>query len=171
MYDTSVADQTQSWFSIRKDLAFKRIWTHCPRVSVMRSPSGLNVNKTEASIQGNHTRPVTRGRARGAFAHTPAHRPQRETKTSCTLISKAIQNISMSAQMSELIYMNNEINVRTLCTGVQTREPMTRERLPINRINNKMQECTLYVNILFFTCNQNIANIFYPSCKWCRNRY
>ena len=30
-------------------------------------------------------------------------------------------------------------------------------KLPINRINSKMQECTLYVNI-FFICHQNIAN-------------
>ena len=30
--------------------------------------------------------------------------------------------------MSELTLLNNEINVRTLCTGVKTSEPMTRER-------------------------------------------
>ena len=36
-----------------------------------------------------------------------------ENKTSCTLVARAIQNISMSAQMSERIYMKDEINVRT----------------------------------------------------------
>ena len=40
----------------------------------------------------------------------------------------------------------------------------TKSQLPINRINNKVQECTLYAKILF-TCNQNIADIFHPSCK------
>ena len=39
-------------------------------------------------------------------------------KTSCTLVAQAIQNNSVRAQMSELIQMNNEINVHTLCTGV-----------------------------------------------------
>ena len=28
-----------------------------------------------------------------------------------------------------------------------------------------MPECTLNVNIFFFTCNQNISNIFHPSCN------
>ena len=30
--------------------------------------------------------------------------------------------------MSELTYMNNEINVRTLCAGVKTSQPITKER-------------------------------------------
>ena len=37
--------------------------------------------------------------------------------------------------------------------------------------NNKMRECTIYVSFFFFTCNQNIANIFYPNCKRWRNNY
>ena len=45
-------------------------------------------------------------------------------------------------------------------------------QLPINRINNKMRECTIYANFFFFTRTlENIANVFYPSCKQWRNNY
>ena len=30
-------------------------------------------------------------------------------------------------------------------------------------------QCTIYVTFFFFTYTQNIANIFYPSCKQWRN--